>query len=115
MTHNAIHRIQIFLYLCVTHICMFNNNFGCWLKNLNSQKFIYFPNKIFLPAPIFDPACVAPLFWPACKPIIVCPAANCSSVNSRLHSSAGFGPRFGPVKDSSFHVCLKKKNFFVKT
>ncbi|KAJ8878759.1 hypothetical protein PR048_019345 [Dryococelus australis] len=56
----------------------------------------HLPSKIFLPAPMFWPACVAPLFWPACSPMMVCPAFNCSSVKSRLHSSEGLGPREGP-------------------
>lgn len=53
----------------------------------------YLPNNILRLAPIFCPDCVAPLLLPACKPIILSPAFNVSSLNSRLHSSAGFGPR----------------------
>jgi len=64
-------------------------------SNINCVS-AYLPRMIFLPAPIFDPACVAPLFCPACSPMMVCPALSCSSLKSLLHSSDGFEPKLGP-------------------
>uniref|UniRef100_A0A182ING0 Uncharacterized protein n=1 Tax=Anopheles atroparvus TaxID=41427 RepID=A0A182ING0_ANOAO len=50
---------------------------------------------------MFWPACEAPLFVPACSPMMAWPAFSCSSVKLRLHSSAGFGPRNGPLNSGS--------------
>lgn len=57
----------------------------------------YLPRMILRPAPMFCPAWEAPLFCPACRPMMVLPAFNCSSLKSRLASSAGLGPSLGPV------------------
>lgn len=55
-----------------------------------------------------------PLFWPAWRPTMVSPAFNCSSVNSLVFKSAGFGPNFGPVQLASFHTARPSaKNVFV--
>lgn len=74
----------------------------CVLKILRSNVvmskfgFFHFPRMILRPAPRFCPAWLAPLFDPACSPMMPSPALSCSSVNSRLFSSAGFGPKCGP-------------------
>lgn len=60
---------------------------------LKGQQYAHLPSRIFRPAPRFCPACVAPLFCPACRPMMVSPALSCSSLKSRLHSSAGLGPK----------------------
>lgn len=57
----------------------------------------YLPRMILRPAPMFWPAWEAPLFWPAWRPMMVWPALSCSSLKSRLDSSAGLGPSLGPV------------------
>ena len=69
----------------------------------------YFPRRILRVAPILWPDWVAPLFEPACRPIIVSPARNCSSVNSRLHSSAGLGPKYGPFHSGCLYVYGKSR------
>lgn len=73
---------------------------------------VHFPRRILRPAPMFCPDCVAPLFWPAWRPMIPSPALSCSSVNSLLFSSAGFGPRYGPFHSGCLYVC--KRHAYVK-
>ena len=72
---------------------------------LMGQEYAHLPSRIFRPAPRFCPAWVAPLFCPAWRPMMVCPAFSCSSVNSRLHSSEGLGPRYGPGHSGCRYVC----------
>lgn len=76
---------------------------------------IYLPKMILRLDPILCPACEAPLFWPAWRPMIVLPAASCSSVKSRLDSSAGFGPSWGPVKSGCFQQARPRANKQVVT
>ncbi|KOX73454.1 hypothetical protein WN51_14500 [Melipona quadrifasciata] len=74
-----------------------------------STVLTYFPRRILRVAPILWPDWVAPLFEPACRPITVSPARNCSSVNSRLHSSAGLGPKYGPFHSGCLYVYEKAR------
>lgn len=59
---------------------------------------------IFLPAPMFVPACEAPLLCPAWSPMIASPALKTSSENSLRFSSAGRGPRNGPLNSGCLYV-----------
>lgn len=72
-------------------------------KNLSN----YLLRMIFRVAPMFWPACEAPLLVPACRPITALPAWSTSSENSRLFSSAGFGPSQGPGHSGCLYDCIQ--------
>lgn len=75
----------------------------------------YFPKIIFLEAPKFCPAWVAPLFCPAWSPMIASPALNCCSVNSLLFSSAGLGPKYGPLHSGCLYAVRPMAKMVVVT
>lgn len=69
----------------------------CCDESIQYILLIYLPRMILRDAPKFCPDWLAPRFVPACNPIIASDARNWSSVKSRRFSSAGRGPKRGPL------------------